>query len=164
MTNYLILRKPKCYSLKHTFKLPPVIFCGKLYLGGIARLLPSPWDLESKQSTYMFQKSWAMLKKTLYCLGHWDFCKNNMKFQKASTLCSILSSLRSISVKEQASQHWGSTSSVIPGLMLASTPFWNSKSAVIRLISTMHPSGRQNHLFVAKSIFCAEKNNKGMYF
>lgn len=30
------------YSLKYTFKLPPVIFCGELYLVGITCLLPIP--------------------------------------------------------------------------------------------------------------------------
>lgn len=36
------LRKLNCYSPEYTFKLPPVIFCGKLYLGGITCLLPIP--------------------------------------------------------------------------------------------------------------------------
>lgn len=86
-----------------------------------------------------------------------------MKFQKAFTLCSILSSLRSINVKEQVFQHWRSMSSMIPGLLLASTPFWNSKSALIRLISIMQPSSRQNHLLLAKSIFYIEKKNEGTF-
>lgn len=36
------LGKLNCYSLEYTFRLPPVILCGKLYLGSITCLLPIP--------------------------------------------------------------------------------------------------------------------------
>lgn len=63
-----------------------------------------------------------------------------MKFQKESTVCSILISLRSISVKEQAFQHWRSMSSMVPGL--ASTPLLKFKIRVNQIYQH-HAAQRQ---------------------
>lgn len=70
-------------------------------------LRPSPWLLDSTQSRYRSQKTWARSQNSAVCLLLSDDLRDTIRSQKAGTVSAILGARISSSRAEEEPQHWG---------------------------------------------------------